>query len=271
MRTLILGKNQIVNSENSRFRYNFQPNILIKNMSVAVASLIIPYAWRSVSTRFNNNTFQIIYNGITYTLTLPSGTYSLSDINKYIQYWCIQNSLLYCISSTGQFVYYIELIDNATTYSYEIRCYPTTAPAGATTYGVFNGFCPQFVVPSTNNFGKIIGVNAGTYPSISTQATNYVKSSDFAPSPSPINQIFVNTSLDNNKDLQSSSNNVIWSFTPSNTNFGENIQINPSEFGFIKCSDNNIAYIDVWLTDQDNMTLELLDPNSVIMLLLKEN
>ena len=95
MRTLILGKNQIVNSENSRFRYNFQPNILIKNMSVAVASLIIPYAWRSVSTRFNNNTFQIIYNGITYTLTLPSGTYSVSDINKYIQYWCIQNSLLY--------------------------------------------------------------------------------------------------------------------------------------------------------------------------------
>ncbi len=161
MRTLILGRNNLINTENSHYRYNFQPNILIRDMSIAVSNLIIPYSWRTVSDRFNNRTFQIIYNGNTYTITLPQGAYSVSEINAYIQYWCIQNNLLYCVLA-GKYIYFIELVDNSTTYSYEIRSYPTVLPSGATGFGPFNGFCPQFVV-GTNNFGKIIGVNPGTY------------------------------------------------------------------------------------------------------------
>lgn len=271
MRTLILGRNNLINYTNSRFRYTFIPNIDIKNMSIAVSSIIIPYSWQTVNSSYNNKTFQIVYNGTTYTLTLPDGAYSVADINAYIQYWCISNNLLYCISASGQYIYFIELIDNSTTYSYEIRSYPTVLPTGATNTGgwTMNGFCPQFVV-GMNNFGSIIGVNAGTYPSSATNNTNYTKSSDTAPSPSPINQLVLNCSLVNNRDLQTASNNVIWSFTPTNTPYGENIQINPPEYAWIKCVDSSVSTIDVWITDQNNNAVILQDPNSMIMLLLKE-
>lgn len=270
MRTLILGRNNIATSDNSRFSYYFNPNINITNMSIAIASLIVPYSWQTVNSRYNNKTFQIIYNGTTYTLTLPDGAYSVADINAYIQYWCISNNLLYCVSASGQYIYFIELVDNATTYSYEIRCYPTVLPSGATSSGwTMTGYCPQFVV-GTNNFGKIIGVNAGTYPSSATTNTNSTKSSDFAPSPSPVNQIVVNCSLVNNRDLQTSSTNVIWTFAVANTNYGENITINPAEYAWIKCVDQQISSISLWLTDQDGITLTLKDPNSLVMLLLKE-
>ena len=273
MKTLVLGRNNIVNSSNSRFEYNFNPNIQIKNNSVALSSLIIPYSWQTVNSNYNNKTFQIIYNGTTYTLTLADGAYSVADINAFIQYWAIQQGILYCVSSNGSYIYFIEVVDNPITYSYEIRSYPTVLPSGATnpTGWTLNGFCPQFVVPSNNNFGKIIGVNAGSYPSVSNQNTNYVKSSDFAPSPSPINQIIVNCSLVNNDSLQSSSKSVIWSFSPTNTQYGENIVIQPAEYAFITCYDTNISSITVWLTDQDNNVVYLQDPNSLIQLLLRSN
>jgi len=45
MKTLVLGRNNIVDSSNSRFEYKFNPNIQIKDNSIALSSLIIPYSW----------------------------------------------------------------------------------------------------------------------------------------------------------------------------------------------------------------------------------
>jgi len=272
MKTLVLGRNNIVDSSNSRFEYKFNPNIQIKDNSIALSSLIIPYSWQTVNSNYNNKTFQIIYNGTTYTITLEDGAYSVADINARIQYWAIQQGILYCVSSSGSYIYFIEVVDNPITYSYEIRSYPTVLPSSASnpTGWTLNGFAPQFVVQN-NNFGKIIGVKAGSYPSVSNQNTNYVKSSDFAPSPSPINQLVVNCSLVNNDSLQSASKNVIWSFSPTNTNYGENIVIQPPEFAFITCYNTNVSLITVWITDQDNNVVYLQDPNSLIQLLLKND
>jgi len=242
-------------------------------MSVALSSLIIPYSWETVNDVYNNKTFQIIYNGTTYTLTLPNGNYSVADINAYVQYWCIQNNLLYCVSSSGQYVYFLEIVDNPVIYAYELRTYPTVLPSGATNPGgwTLNGFCPQFNLLN-NNFTKIIGINSGSYPPVNNRTTNYTKASDFAPSPSPINQLTLNCSLVNNRDLQSSAANIIYSFTPTNTSYGSNIVIQPSEYAWIKCTDNiALSSISVWIQDQDGNPIYLKDSNSLIMLLIKSD
>ena len=50
MKTLVLGRNNIVDSSNSRFEYKFNPNIQIKDNSIALSSLIIPYSWQTVNS-----------------------------------------------------------------------------------------------------------------------------------------------------------------------------------------------------------------------------
>ena len=47
---------------------------------------------------------------------LPDGYYDISSINPNIQQFCIANGL-YLVIAAGEYVYYLELVENSTYYA----------------------------------------------------------------------------------------------------------------------------------------------------------
>ncbi len=165
---------------------------------------------------------------------LPNGFYTNSDLNSYLQQYCITNGL-YLINASGQYVYYCEFLTNSNYYAIQFNAYsiPTALPAGWTQPANWIGYpavayTPQLIVPSTN-FRNVIGFNTGTYPSVQ-QTTTYSKLSDFVPQVSPVQSIILSCSLLSNQ--YSNPRTALYSFSPAGTAFGSLIQSNPIQFTF---------------------------------------
>ena len=83
-----------MNSENSR---TSEPHILklkltdkldlrIGEKVIALSNLSICYTWKNIKSSYNNNKFKISAPTWNEELTLPDGSYSVSDIQDYFEY-----------------------------------------------------------------------------------------------------------------------------------------------------------------------------------------
>lgn len=264
------------NAFNNTYRYSFpQGAVEFKGSKVAVANVNIYYSWYNITTTNNNNVFQIIWpigaGTSTYTLTLQNGFYDVAGLNTYIQQYCITNGL-YLINAAGNYVYYLELIENANYYSIQLNTYsiPTSLPATYTAPSNWPGYpttayTPQLVVPSTN-FRLTIGFNAGNFPS-TQQITTYSKLSDFTPQISVVQSIILACTLLNNR--YSNPSTVLYSFTPAGTSFGNLIESSPNQYSFVDIQDGQYPYFDIQFFDQNFNALSINDSNVVIQLLIR--
>ena len=274
MSTLILNKSNVINDgNNSRFRYQFSSSIKFEEGDkLALAQANIPYSWYNINLqKYNNTSYNIIYNGTTYNLTMPNGFYTLTDMNYFLQNFLILNNL-YLVDSNGDYVYYLEWQTNANYYAIQLNCYntPSTLPSQWSNPAsmVLNGYCPQIQILSTNNFNKIVGFNSGLYPSSNTVSTKQSFLSSFTPVPHPVSSFLINCSLINQSSISLNSNNAIYSFTP-NIDFGNNIIIEPSNLITIDLNQGYYQFIDIYLSDQDNSPLQMMDSNILILLIIK--
>jgi hypothetical protein len=93
---LLTGSNKV---SNSQFKYNFPASVDLSNYDIALADLSIYYSWYSISQAQGNNTFSIQFpNGsvnTTYNITIPDGTYSVSDLNNFLQYYIFLEWFIY--------------------------------------------------------------------------------------------------------------------------------------------------------------------------------
>jgi len=273
---IITGANVVPNTNNSRYRLNFPQPINLRNSSVSLGSLSMYYSWPNISsTAYNNNVFQIIHpNGAGYTtitLTLPNGYYSVADINSYLQQQLIANGF-YLVDGSGNYVYYCQLITNGTYYSVEFDSFPvpTALPTGFSNPAGFvfppAQRTPQLVIPSNNNFNKLIGFNAGTYPSV-VQATNYSKLSDFTPQISPVQSVILTCSLLQNRYMNPQ--NVLYSFNSAGSVYGGLVSSAPNFPQFCKVVDGDYSFIEIQFLSQDFNILPIQDPNITVMLVVK--
>ena len=254
---VISGSNVVRDTNNSRYRLNFPQPVNFRNSSVAVGSVSMYYSWFNVNaSTYNNNVFQIIHpNGAgftTLTITLPNGFYSVSDINSYIQQQLIANNF-YLIDNNGNYVYYIQLVENGTYYSIEQDSFPVpiSLPTGWTNPGLSLpavATTPQLVIPSNNNFGRLIGFNAGT-------------------TPSPVQSVVLTCNLLQNKYM--SPQNVLYSFTSSGSQFGTLIERAPNFEQYVAVADGDYSSIEIQFLSQDYLPLPINDPNITIILLIK--
>jgi hypothetical protein len=277
---IILNSSNLVQGSNgnSTYRYQFPAgSVKFKNSKVAVASLSMYYSWYNITSSNSNNTFQIIWpigaGTSTFTITLPNGFYAVTDLNSYLQQYCITNGL-YLINSSGQYVYYCEFLTNSNYYSVQFNAYsiPTSLPVGWTQPANWVGYpavayTPQLIVPSTN-FRNVIGFNAATLPSVQ-QTTTYSKLSDFTPQVTPTQSIILACSLLNKR--YSNPGTVLYSFSPASTTFGSLIQSNPNQYSFVNIQDGNYPYFDIQFYSQDFQPLQINDTNLVVMLLIKQD
>jgi len=283
--TLVLNSSNVSNtSTNTSFKYNFiNGGFKIKDMEMCVSSITIPYSFYNVSSYYNNQTFSLIFptaaTTSTVSVTLPEGFYSVTDINSYIQQKCLDNGA-YLIDSSGNYVYYQQLVYNSTYYSVQLLLYsvPTTLPSGYTrpTTGIYSGvsslpttaYTPQFVLASSGSISAIIGFKSGaTYPSAQTTTQQSILST-LTPVGSTINSIVMQCSLVDNPVTVPS--DILDSLPIHNSTFGTNITYEPSFEKFISLSDGVFNNFTFSFRDQSLNEIYARDPNVSITLIIRK-
>lgn len=278
MTIILLTSNNIVNRDvgNNRLIYEFQQGgIQFKNNEIALGTAQLYYSWYNISSANKNNTYSYRWtNGITYSVTMPDGNYSVAEINTYLQSVMVANTHYLVETATGDFRYYIEWETNETFYAVQLNEYvvPTTLPTGYTlpvgaTWSLpAIASSPQVIIAS-NAFRDIIGFSAGTYPTTVPQATTYSILSSIAPQVNPISSLQITCSICSNP--YSSQSRVIYAFGVPETQFGGQILISVPEYAFTKIVDGTYNQFEISILDQNGSPVQLRDPQISIMLVIK--
>ena len=287
--TLVLNSSNVSNtSTNTTFKYNFiQGGFQIKDMEMCVSSITLPYSFYNVSSYYANRTVSLIFptaaTTTTISVTLPEGFYTVTDINSYIQQVCI-NYGAYLIDSTGNYVYYQQLVYNTTYYSVQLLLFsvPTTLPTGYSyaTAGSLGSvyttavklpttaYTPQFVLASTGSIATIIGFKTGTtYPSTQT-TTSQTLLSTLTPVGSTVNSLILQCSLIDNPVTMPS--DILDSMPIKDTSFGSNITYDPSFEKYVSLSNGSFNNFTFSFRDQNLNEIYARDPNVSITLIIRK-
>lgn len=294
--TLVLNNKNLVGTGNNIYQYNFlQGNFNIPDdTEIMVANCQIPYSFYNITTAYNNNKFVFNFpsGSSTYTtiiITIPDGFYTTTSLNNYLQNWMISNGYYLINSSTGQNVYYIQMVYNTYQYGNQLLFSPVptslpagySLPSGYTTGTIFggNGFPTVSRTPyitiynlTNNSFGNFLGFgNTSTdinIPATIPTITSYSINSTSTPIGSTINSIIMRCSIVKNN--VSTPNDILDSFSiTANTAFGTNINYTPAIPKWVKVSGGSFSNFIITFTDQNYNLLPALDSNILITLLLK--
>lgn len=248
-----------------------------EDSEMCISQLTIPYSWGNVNAIFYNNasfqyTWTVGTTETTYTVTLPNGYYTLKDIQTYLASVFIANGH-YLIDSTGKYVYYINLYSNQNYYTNQLVTYPvpTSLPSGYTQPSGFAGYpttasTPRLIILS-NNFGKLIGFSAGSYPSV-VQSTSYSTMGNTLPQGSPVNSVTVRCSLVDNPVANVS--DVLDAF-PITGAFGYNMSYSPSFEKWIRIRRGKYSTLTINLCDDNLQPLPAVDGTILLNLLIRSN
>lgn len=278
MRTVIINSSNYVSGTLNTFIYTLPISTKFNDgATVGVASIAIYNSTFNITSARGNNTIQIIWNAntsVTYTLTFSDGYYSVSDINFFIQSFCIDQKL-YMTDTNSDNVYFVELVTNAPRYSVQLNCYalPTTAQATTLGYSIPSGASwtapttastPQLVI--SNSFNALIGFATGTFPS-SIQTTTQTSLSSIVPVISPIDSYNITCNLINSP--LSIPNNTFFSI-PLNVGLGSLLTISPAQIVFNDIASNVYNQIIIKFYDQLFNELKLNDFQVTITLAINE-
>ena len=264
--------NVTADPSNAVYRYNFPGSIKFDNAKVAVAQCNIFFSWFNISAANDNNSYQFIFTdgggSTTYTVTMDDGYYSIADMNTYLQSILISNGL-YLVDSVGDFVYYIEILTNATFYAVQLNNYafPTALPAGYTNPNAltFPGVASatQFIILD-NAFQQIIGFNDQTIP-VGIEATNQSNLSDFTPQVDTVQSVVIAANLINN--LYSNPSSLLYPFTASESaGFGDLINVHPQNLLYLDVNEGYYNFVEITFLDQLFNKIQIQDTNVVVQL-----
>ena len=284
------SQNVAYNSDNKTFnklKFKFSTPVEFKNNAkISLGSLNLYYSWFNISKAYNNNSFSYIFRGQSRTFTLADGNYSIDEMNDlFMEYMRSQGH--YTSNSTSNVAtYYASLSANASLYSIQMDFTPiptaasTTSttlriPTYANTLNVQTAYYTAPTVAETmqivindNNFTKIIGFNAGTYPP-TVQSTNKSYISDFTPQVNPISAIVITNNLV--KQKYTTPNNIFYTFGSGGQAFGDQIKIEPNEYQYCDVANGVYEYIELIFYDQLNRAMEFRDEEVIVNLLIQLN
>jgi hypothetical protein len=286
MNTIVLNSSNILaGSNNSTLVYNFPNSVTFDTHQIAVQSVSMYYSWTNINNitlRNNVFTYTWVVAGATttYTVTIPTGLYEISDINSYLQFVFIQNGH-YLINATGKYIYYAEYLVNPNQYSINIITYPvpTSLPSGwslpvanpQTGALAWPGFPTTFFNPLITipaNFNLIVGYAAGFTTSQNTGVNTVLTyNSSVSPQVAPNPNCLITVS--NISNIYASPSSVIFNIN-ANVGFGELIISQPSEYAFNDLIKGTVNSLFIRLIGADGNSLNILDPNITILLLIRK-
>lgn len=232
---------------------------LVPGTQVALKKVLLNYSWFNITAAYGNNTFSYIYEGNTRAVTIKDGFYDAAGLNNALQFAMGQNGD-YLVDNNSVNQYYLAILVNPTYYGISIQATPTPTalPTGwtvgkKTTDGSAGtslnaaGKTPQFIVNNTA-FGKLIGYSNQTYPS-GLQSVQVSTVGDKVPQMSIINAISLNCNFVSPSNFNVSTPQSILIFSPSNTSFGSQINIEPVNYSWYDCSNGYFQSVQCWFTD----------------------
>lgn len=286
MNTIVLNSSNILaGSNNSTLVYNFPNSVTFDSHQIAVQSVSMYYSWTNINNiTLQNNVFTYTWvvagTTTTYTVTIPTVLYEISDINSYLQFVFIQNGH-YLINATGKYIYYAELLVNPSQYSINIITYPvpTSLPSGwsvpvanpqtgALAWPGFptTFFNPRITIPA--NFNLIVGYAAGFTTSQNTGVNTVLTfNSSVSPQVAPNPNCLITVS--NISNIYASPSSVIFNIN-ANVGFGELIISQPSEYAFNDLIKGTVNSLFIRLIGANGNSLNILDPNITILLLIRK-
>lgn len=118
---------------NNTFEFKFTRAIHTTNTTrMSVANFSVPYSWFNITAALGNNQYEYIWydgavtvpaeSGTAFTVTMPDGYYDTSTLNAYLQFTMIKNGH-YMIDDNGNYVYFLEFVNNTTQYRTQINSY----------------------------------------------------------------------------------------------------------------------------------------------------
>ncbi len=316
MHTITLTRNNVTGTDNNRFVYNIPGSKNLEGAEIALVDLYMYYSWQNINVNpLANNTLSIIWPAMTeigglnttnqtqIDIVIPDGLYEVSDINSYLQQFCIDNNYYLINSTTSEYVYFIQLQTNPTRYAVQANSFTLpdvggaagaipagySAPAG----GLFNstftpiGAAGGAPLPGTlqapgwffpANFSDFAGFSPDTYlpgPGQSVYTTteafpvgNASAISTQAPNVQPNNVIFLNCNLISN--AYTNPQTFLYP-VPAKVGIGELITIDAPEYAWNKLMPGQAAQLILTFTDVAGQPILLQDPNTVITLIIRDN
>lgn len=277
--TITLNQTNLVTSNNNNvYRYNFPVNADLKaGDSIAVSSVSMYNSFYNIRAEYNNNSFSYRWwqspgtTAVVVQVTLPDGFYSFSDINSFLQQTMITNRH-YLINNLGQFVYYISLAENVTTYKVDFTLYPLPTalpvgwsyPSGATWTLPSSQIVPEVIIPSTA-IQLLFGISGATYPPVPI-STIYSFSSTATPQITDTTSVLMTANCINSPF--SNPTNVIFSFAIKDA-FGEYMSPPINQLVYNTISAGYYSYLEITFLDNLYRALQIRDTNLVIALVIR--
>jgi hypothetical protein len=277
MNSINLNQNNVYGNNNSRLLKKFPTPVKFdNNEKIAFNNAIIPHSFYNIDkSLYDNNQLTIIYNNQSTIIILDDGYYTLEDINFRIQVETLKttNNLPYCITESGDYMYFVELVYNSTFYSVQLNVYTSVLPLRAANpkNAIFNLYCPQVIF--NNKLNELLGFELNVYyPNISTNLTNYtVYSSQLnkVPNFAPLSNILITCNLIYNS--LDEPNNIIYNFSTNLGTYGNNISIKPSEMIFLDIIPGIYSEIEInFLNASDFRPINIRDKNLSISFIIKK-
>ena len=199
---------------------------------MALGSLSIYYAWKNVKSTYNNNNkFKISAPTWNETFDLPDGSYNIPKIQDYIKYIIKKHET---IGETAPILIYANTINNRIVFK------------------IKTGYKLELLSKETI---KLLG---------STKDIDSDKNSENVPRLENVELVLVHCNLVNNSYQQAS--RVLFTFVP-HKQYGQLISISPNSLIFLKTINTEFSEIEIWLTDQNNNSLEIEDNVNISLII----
>lgn len=299
--TIVLNrKNVVENTSNTKYQYKFPKPVNMQNKEIALASLNIYYSWPNIQTIYNNNVFTYkwwdYYGNLTVVVNviIPDGNYSISTLSAYIQSQMLLKGHYLIDTKTSNKIYFIELIENPTYYACEIifTSVPAKSAFDATIYThpnppttivdstgttIYKGWdlpsskqYPQIIMSSSSNMKDFLGYIAGTYPASTVSvSTTYDMLGSIAPQTYPVSAINIQSNFC--KSDIAIPDNILYSFSQGNSNYGDLILKEPQNLIWTKIIDGTYSKLELTFIDQDFNSIKILDNQVNIIILIRDS
>lgn len=270
--------NIIINTTNydeqtNSYIYKLPNKLILNNAYVSAESISVFNSTYNLTEAFSNNRFTIKWLGTDYNFVAPDGFYSFDDFNNFLRLQCVINKL-YMLTSSGDFVYFINISPNASNYKcqFDFFTIPTTAQATTLGYTIPSGASWTFPGTQTTcqleistGMLKYFGFKSQLLFPSTPQTTNTTISSNSYPQVNPVFAYcfllnIVSTTISNEPNL----------FTQiSLDGFGELMKIKNSHDSKIDCQNGEYSEIRVQIVSQDLSPLQRVDKDLVLILKLE--
>jgi hypothetical protein len=266
------------NKNSGRYRINLGQNVDFNNCTISLVSAYVYNSTYNIKASYNNNRIGVkwIDNNI-YQFTIEDGTYSISNLNDYLESKMFESGLYVKITATGKPNYFIKLQENPVLYGCHVICSYVPSSSEATTLGYekpdgvswnwpTTSVTPQLLL-ITDEMGTLLGFTDSVLPSTPVQSDNYEIVSPVAPKLSPVFNYLVNCNLLNNALGLVGSNQLFFQM-PVNKSIGEMLEFLPNFKLDLPCVGKH-DHIEIWLTDETYLNLEYRDKDISVCLILE--